>query len=124
MAALKAKGKLKEVPAWTEARPKPRNLGLGAEKMETKVTEQKVEERLESRDTEHVETKLVEAKKKKKSKKKKEADGEVEEVACAKMKKKKRKKDRQERLDFEAADIEKQEVVEEAEGVVLLKKKS
>ena len=62
--------------------------------METKVTEQKVEERLESCDTEHVETKLVEAKKKRKSKKKKEADGEVEEVACAKMKKKKRKKDR------------------------------
>ena len=45
MAALKAKGKLKEVPAWTEARPKPRNLGLGAEKVETKVTEQKVEEK-------------------------------------------------------------------------------
>ena len=41
MAALKAKEKFTDVPAWTEARPNPRNLGLGEDKVETKVTEHK-----------------------------------------------------------------------------------
>merc|ERR1719483_1244531 len=33
MAVLKAKGKFTDVPAWTEAKANPRNLGLGADKV-------------------------------------------------------------------------------------------
>merc|ERR1712179_571075 len=68
MAALKAQGKFTDIPSWTEAKPNPRNLGLGADKVETKVSEVKVIESIK-------EQAVVEKKKKSKKKKKRGCSG-------------------------------------------------
>jgi len=130
MAALKAKGKFTDVPAWTDVQANPRNLGLGAEKVDPKQKDQ-VDERLENKCVAEVDSEQPEKKKKKKSKNKKEPEEEQEVVVPdehKKDKKKKSKKDRKEKLDFDAGEnnIKNQESVEEenVEEISQKKKKS
>merc|ERR1712106_484956 len=121
MADLKAKGKFADVPAWTEAKWNPRNLGLGAEKVEQKKVEVKTEC---SEKIDVVTDEQAEVKKTKKSKKKKDIEEDLEEAsdeAPVKVKKKKAKKDRQERLDFESAPVV--DVVEDDDEIIVEKKK-
>merc|ERR1711892_582606 len=123
MADLKAKGKFADVPAWTEAKGNPRNLGLGAEKVEQKKVEVKTEG---SEKIDVVTDEQAEVKKMKKSKKKKDREEDLEEAsdeAPVKVKKKKAKKDRQERLDFESAPVV-DVVLDDDEIIVEKKKKS
>jgi len=88
MAALKAQGKFTDIPAWTEAKPNPRNLGLGADKANSKASD----------DNQKGEDTNVEKKKSKKKKREEERDEEVvTEEPVVKVKKKKSKKDRQEK---------------------------
>jgi len=92
MAALKAQGKFTDIPSWTEAKPNPRNLGLGADKANSKASD----------DNQKSEETNVERKKSKKKKREEERDEEiVTEEPVVKVKKKKSKKDRQEK-DIEA----------------------
>merc|ERR1712130_573877 len=87
MAALKAQGKFTDIPTWTEAKPNPRNLGLGAEKVDTKVD-------IKEGDCEEVADKQGKVEKKKKEKKKKRAEAEneiVTEELTVKVKKKSKK---------------------------------
>jgi len=130
MAVLKAKGKFTDVPAWTEAKANPRNLGLGADKVEVKKVDEKVVERLESEGDAEEDSEHSEGKKKKKSKKnkKEQVEEQVDEEVCEeskKSKKKKSKKDRVEKLEFEDDVVEKPEPVEgDVEEVEPKKKKS
>eukprot|EP00092_Neocalanus_flemingeri_P001378 GFUD01001470.1.p1 GENE.GFUD01001470.1~~GFUD01001470.1.p1 ORF type:complete len:459 (+),score=197.53 GFUD01001470.1:52-1428(+) len=125
MAELKAKGKFTDVPIWTDAKANPRNLGLGAEKVDPKI-QVKAVERLEVQcKTEELPENIE--KKKKKSKNKKEPEEEEEVVAIDEpevVKKKKSKKDRKEKLEFEAeeTDLILQEPVEENTEEVKKKK--
>merc|ERR1719431_2205093 len=115
MAALKAQGKFTDIPSWTEAKPNPRNLGLGADKVDTKVSEVKVTEPIN-------EQAAVEKKKKSKKKKKEREDAQDEIVAEESVLtvKKKSKKNRKEKLDFESIE----DNSEAAEEIVKKKKKS
>jgi len=115
MAALKAQGKFTDIPSWTEAKPNPRNLGLGADKVDTKVSEVKVTEPIN-------EQAAVEKKKKSKKKKKEREDAQDEIVAEEPVLtvKKKSKKNRKEKLDFESIE----DNSEAAEEIVKKKKKS
>jgi len=114
MAALKAQGKFTDIPSWTEAKPNPRNLGLGADKVDTKVSEVKVIEPIK-------EQAVVEKKKKSKKKKKEDAQDEIVTEEPVLTVKKKSKKNRQEKLDFESIE---DEVAEENEKFPKKKKKS
>jgi len=115
MAALKAQGKFTDIPSWTEAKPNPRNLGLGADKVDTKVSEVKV--------TEPINEQAAVEKKKKSKKKKKEREDTLDEIVTEEpvlTVKKKSKKNRQEKLDFESIE-DNSEAVDE---IVKKKKKS
>merc|ERR1712025_755951 len=71
MAALKAQGKFTDIPTWTEAKPNPRNLGLGAEKVDIKKSEDRATE-LTNEDA------TVEKKKKSKKKKREQEAQEAQ----------------------------------------------
>jgi len=114
MAALKAQGKFTDIPAWTEAKPNPRNLGLGADKANSKASD----------DNQKGEDTNVEKKKSKKKKREEERDEEiVTEESVVKVKKKKSKKDRQEK-DIEAVTAVEDSLVRDSEESAKKKKKS
>jgi len=118
MAALKAQGKFTDIPTWTEAKPNPRNLGLGAEKVDTKVD-------IKEGDCEEVADKQGKVEKKKKEKKKKRAEAEneiVTEELTVKVKKKS-KKDRQEKMESEA-EVTVSDVANNEDFLIKKKKKS
>jgi len=114
MAALKAQGKFTDIPAWTEAKPNPRNLGLGADKANSKASD----------DNQKGEDTNVEKKKSKKKKREEERDEEVvTEEPVVKVKKKKSKKDRQEK-DIEAVTAVEDSLDRDSEESAKKKKKS
>jgi len=112
MAALKAQGKFTDIPSWTEAKPNPRNLGLGAEKVDIKKSE--------DRATELTNEDATVEKKKKSKKKKREQEAQAEIVTEEPTVKKKSKKNRQEKLDFESV----VNTLESSDEIVKKKKKS
>jgi len=114
MAALKAQGKFTDIPTWTEAKPNPRNLGLGADKANSKASE----------DNKKGEDTNVEKKKSKKKKREEERDEEVvTEEPVVKVKKKKSKKDKQEK-DIEAETAVEDSLDRDGEESAKKKKKS
>jgi len=114
MAALKAQGKFTDIPAWTEAKPNPRNLGLGADKANSKASD----------DNQKCEDTNVERKKSKKKKREEERDEEVvTEEPVVKVKKKKSKKDRQEK-DIEAVTAVEDSLDRDSQESAKKKKKS
>jgi len=118
MAALKAQGKFTDIPTWTEAKPNPRNLGLGAEKVDPKVD-------IKEGDCEEVtdEQGKVEKKKKEKKKKRAEAQNEIVTDELTVKVKKKSKKDRQEKMESEA-EVTVSDVVNNEDFLIKKKKKS
>jgi len=118
MAALKAQGKFTDIPTWTEAKPNPRNLGLGAEKIDTKVDikEGACEEVTDEQGK-------VEKKKKEKKKKRAEAQNEIVPEELTVKVKKKSKKDRQEKMESEA-EVTVSDVANNEDFLIKKKKKS
>jgi len=118
MAALKAQGKFTDIPTWTEAKPNPRNLGLGAEKVDPKVD-------IKEGDCEEVtdEQGKVEKKKKEKKKKRAEAQNEIVTEELTVKVKKKSKKDRQEKMESEA-EVTVSDVANNEDFLIKKKKKS